>query len=355
MFGPQSVVFMTGWLTGEQKCTEMQLDDKKGLGLDNRTRTFTYIKPLGGSIGPKQTKTITSETLDILDYEKAVNLTCSTQTPDVPSGNVFCVKTKYCLSWAENNATRVQMNCTIEWSGKSWLKGPIEKGATDGQTQYAKDLFTALKAAVSTKPQGSAPLAPALKGSKKKGKKPKLSQTTTGTVETGSPPKRPDQKSWGMFEPVRGVLEPLGDIIQPLLTGNVMYGLLVGLLVATWFGFGFTPSRSPSPYGHDMGAYRPDRIAAYEEMWRREDSELWEWLEERVGMDRLHGDRLNVRKRAMEPKTVEENVRASRMGEREVEEAIRVTEEKLRVLRGVMEKKNKPGKSTDNEIPSQGL
>ncbi|KAM6520878.1 hypothetical protein FSOLCH5_005660 [Fusarium solani] len=123
MFGPGSVTFMTNWLTGEQKCTEWQMEDKKGLSLDNRTRTFSYIKPLGGSIGPKQTKTITSETLENLDYEKAINLTCSTQTPDVPSGNVFCVKTKYCLSWAENNATRVQMNCTIEWSGKSWLKG----------------------------------------------------------------------------------------------------------------------------------------------------------------------------------------------------------------------------------------
>ncbi|KAM5348357.1 hypothetical protein ACJ41O_008181 [Fusarium nematophilum] len=354
MFGTGSVAFMIGWLTGEQKCTELQLDNRKGLSLDDRTRTFTYIKPLYASIGPKQTKTITAETLDNLDYEKAINLTCSTQTPDVPSGNVFCVKTKYCLSWAENNATRVQMNCTIEWSGKSWLKGPIEKGATDGQTQYAKDLFAAIKAAVSTKPQGALPLPSALKG-KKKGRKPKLAQTTTGLVEGGNTPKRPDQKSWGVLEPVRGILEPLGDIVQPLLTGNVMYGLLVGLLVATWFGFGFTPSRNPPTYGQDMGIYRPDRIAAYEEMWRREDSELWEWLEERVGMDRLHEDRLGVRKRAMEPRTVEENLRAARMDEREVEEAIRVTEEKLRVLRGVMEKKSRPGRLTGDEIPSQGL
>lgn len=123
MFGPASVTFMSNWLSGEQKCLELQMEDKKGLTLDNRTRTFSYIKPLYGSIGPKQTKTITSETLETLDLEKSVNLTCSTQTPDVPSGNVFAVKTRYCLSWAENNSTRVQMNCTIEWSGKSWLKG----------------------------------------------------------------------------------------------------------------------------------------------------------------------------------------------------------------------------------------
>lgn len=104
-----------------------------------------------------------------------------------------------------------------------------------------------------------------------------------------------------------------------------------------------------------MTIYRPERIAAYEEMWRREDSELWEWLEERVGMDRLHADRPSVPKRAMEPRSAEENLRAARMDEREVEEAIRVTEEKLRVLKGVMEKKGKAGKSSGTGISSQGL
>lgn len=153
-------------------------------------------------------------------------------------------------------------------------------------------------------------------------------------------PKRPVQKSWGALEPVRGLLEPLSDVIKPLLTGNVMYGLLVGLLVATWFGFGFTPSRSPQ----SVGIYRPERIATYEEIWRREDTELWEWLEERVGMDRMHADRVTV-KRVLEPKTVEENLRASRMDEKEVEEAIRVTEEKLRVLKDVMGKKAKTART----------
>lgn len=208
---------------------------------------------------------------------------------------------------------------------------------------------------MSSKPQGTTPQGPGSKGGKKKGKKAKQSQSNTGVVETNVAPKRPVQTNWGVLEPVRGILEPIGDIIQPLLTGNVMYGLLVGLLVATWFGFGFSPSRNAS-YGHELGGvYRPDRIAAYEEMWRREDSELWDWLEERVGMDRLHNDNAGVRKRAMEPKTVEENMRATRMGEREVKEAIRVTEDKLRVLKGVMEKKSKPNKSITDEAGSQEL
>lgn len=123
MFGPASVAYMGKWLTGEQKCTDLQMEDKKGLSQDNKSRGFSYIKPLYASIGPKQTKCIVTESLENMDLEKSVNVLVTTQNPDVPSGNVFCVKTKYCLSWAENNSTHVTINCTIEWSGKSWLKG----------------------------------------------------------------------------------------------------------------------------------------------------------------------------------------------------------------------------------------
>ena len=123
MFGPSSVTWLKNWLTVEQKSLELAMDDKKYLNSDNKSRVYSYIKPLNGSFGPKQTKCISTETLDSLDLEKAVSVTISTQTPDVPSGNVFSTKTKYCLTWAEGNATRIQMNCAIEWTGKSWLKG----------------------------------------------------------------------------------------------------------------------------------------------------------------------------------------------------------------------------------------
>lgn len=123
VFGPGSVVWMNKWLSGDQKCTDIQMEDKKGLTADNKSRTFTYIKPLNGSIGPKQTKCVVTESIEQIDLEKAVNLSVSTQTPEVPYGNLFTTKTKYCLSWAENNATRMQINCTVEWSGKCWLKG----------------------------------------------------------------------------------------------------------------------------------------------------------------------------------------------------------------------------------------
>lgn len=135
-----------------------------------------------------------------------------------------------------------------------------------------------------------------------------------------------------------GIVEPVFDVLRPVLTGNVMYGLLVGLVVAMWFGFGTNPGRSNNSFGPEIGYYNPSRLAAYEELWRREDSELWEWLEERVGMDRLNSDQPPAKKRGMEPRTVEEKLREEKMEESEVQEAIRVTEEKLRVLREVVEK-----------------
>jgi VAD1 Analog of StAR-related lipid transfer domain/GRAM domain len=126
LFGPTSGIFLTKYLVEEQKVLELQYeDDKKGLGDQNKSRTYSYIKPLYASIGPKQTKCISTENLDAFDLERSVSVTCTTQTPDVPSGNVFSVKTRYCLSWAPGNATRLQMNCTVEWTGKSWLKGTI--------------------------------------------------------------------------------------------------------------------------------------------------------------------------------------------------------------------------------------
>ncbi|KAI1651455.1 uncharacterized protein F4817DRAFT_131772 [Daldinia loculata] len=346
IFGPASPAWMGKWLTGEQKCTDLQMEDKKGLTQDNKSRGFTYIKPLYASIGPKQTKCLVTETLENLDLEKSVNVLVVVQNPDVPSGNIFCVKTKYCLSWAENNSTHVNINCTIEWSGKSWLKGPIEKGAKEGQTQYCKDLFAALKGAVSTAPRSVAVNGGAAKGKKKRAKG-KLHQPSKESLSGPSDLVVTKSQDWGVFEPLHGILGPVLDILGPILTGNVVYGLLVGLLVATWFGFGFNGQPRGSPYGRDLGFMGyPDRVVAYDEIWRREESDLWDWLEDRVGLHRMSEEAMPVRKRVMEPRTVEEKLREERMNEREVEEAIKVTEEKLQVLKSVMERKKTPPKSS---------
>ncbi|KAH6685654.1 GRAM domain-containing protein [Plectosphaerella plurivora] len=345
LFGPASVTFMSKWLTNEAKCWDLQMEDKKGLSADNKTRVYSYMKPLPGSIGPSKTKCIVTETIESIDLEKAVNVIVSTQTPDVPSGNAFTVKTKYCLSWAEGNATKFHANCTVEWSAKSWLKGPITSAAGDGQTNYCTDLCTSVKAAVSSRPRsGTGSNSGAQK--KKRGKKGRNGRTSADAEEVAHAKHTPKQ-DWGLFEVVRPILGPIFDILQPLLTGNVVYGLLVGLLVAAWFGFGF-PSNKPQ-HGISMYGY-PDRLAAYEEMWRREETELWDWLEERVGLERLNDGRVPTKRKPIEPRTVEEKIREERMDAREIQEAIRVTEEKLMALKGVMDSSRK--KSAEGGKPS---
>lgn len=142
MFGPTSTKWMRKWLVEEQKCLEVVLDEKKHLSNDEKTRSYSYIKPLSGAIGPRQTKCLSTETLDFMDLERAVSVTVATQTPDVPSGTVFSTKTKYCLSWADGNSTRLQMNSTIEWTGKSWIKGMfcliVKKKLTDKRQDPSK-------------------------------------------------------------------------------------------------------------------------------------------------------------------------------------------------------------------------
>lgn len=165
------------------------------------------------------------------------------------------------------------------------------------------------------------------------------------------------KQDWGLLEPLRPFLGPIVDPLRPVLTGNILYGVLVGLLISTWLRLGMNNSRSGAVIvpGHgDLMGYTnyAQRVAAYEEMWRGEESELWDWIEDRAGLDRLHGGGgveerngmgvrkpVNGRKKGeAEYRTAEEKLREEKMNEREVQEAIRVTEERLKVLKAVVER-----------------
>lgn len=340
LYGPQSGGFMRKFLVDDCKSLELALeDDKKGLGPEKQTRQYTYIKPLGGSIGPRQTKCITTEDLDFYDLQRAVSITCSTQTPDVPSGGAFVTKTRYCLTWAAGNQTRLQMNCTIEWSAKSWLKGPIEKGAKDGQQQYGDSLVKCLKAAVG-RPRG---LTSASKGAKK-GKKRKSEKTRKSEKVAAVADK---DENWGLLEPLRGPLGPVVDMARPILKTEILIGILFLMVIMLWMRG--TPGR-----GDLTGPSRSNRLAAYEEIWRKEESDLWDWLESRANVDAIsyqkgasaienertvQRQKQKQRQKALKGKDVAGKLREEKMAEKEVEEAIRVTRERLEVLEGVVREK----------------
>ena len=97
---------------------------------------MTYIKPLNASIGPKQTRCeLRDETISI-DFDSYVTMLTTTRTPDVQSGGVFSVKTLTCITWASAVSVRVLVTTQVEWTGRSFIKGIIEKSCIDGQKTY---------------------------------------------------------------------------------------------------------------------------------------------------------------------------------------------------------------------------
>lgn len=346
VFGPASGEFMTKFLVDNQKSGELQFESTaKGLTTESPVRKYSYIKPLYGSIGPKQTKCISTENLDFLDLEKAVLVTLSTQTPDVPSGNVFSCKTKYLFTWAPNNQTRFLMTCTIEWTGKSWLKGPIEKGAIDGQGTFGNDIVKALQAAVV--PRGRATGGRG-KGKRKKGDPAGRESTTTTSMKVATDSNTGKGESWGLFEPVRPILEPFTSILSPLWSGNVAILLILILMYMAFFR---SPSSSSLAHpGGCSGHGLPQRLAAYEEMWRREETELWNWIEDRVGMDGMvfpnayrapepHPSRRSSGGNAADERELASRLREEKVSDREMDHAIRTTRQRLDVLEEMMSKR----------------
>ncbi|CEP62361.1 Ysp2p LALA0_S05e03928g [Lachancea lanzarotensis] len=104
-------------------------------------RTYSYVKPLNGSIGPSKTNCEITETIEhynLEDYVKAVQIS---RTPDVPSGNSFEVVTSFYYSWAPRNCTKLMVAVNVKWTGKSWLKAAIEKHTFDGVTATTKTMI----------------------------------------------------------------------------------------------------------------------------------------------------------------------------------------------------------------------
>ncbi|KAH7374386.1 hypothetical protein BKA66DRAFT_468405 [Pyrenochaeta sp. MPI-SDFR-AT-0127] len=329
MFGPASGVFMRKWLLEDQKSSDLQMeDDKKGLGEDKKSFNFSYIKPLSAPVGPRQTKCNIAMTLEQFDLEKAVCVLCSTGTPDVPSGNIFLTKTRYCLMWGPGNSTRLIMTFTVEWSGKSWLRGPIEKGANDGQMSYATSLTAALRAAVSAK---AAPLkVPGKGGKSKKRSKAQIMDEAPVPITTPTPANQAKQSDWGLLDPLRSLLGPFADILESLFTPQVMITFLGALLIYSWFFRGSTTAVGPNQWSSAQ------RQIAYEEIWRHEESELWNWLEDRVALDKVHSSVAGARP---QPEyDMQQQLKPENMKQREVDEAIRITEERLRVLKSAVKR-----------------
>ncbi|KAK6505757.1 hypothetical protein TWF481_007649 [Arthrobotrys musiformis] len=347
MYGESSLQFLTRLLSEDCKVENLSIPDAKFVENGSadypgkKSRSFSYIKPLNASIGPKSTKCLITEVVEQEDLEKAVTVVTYTQTPDVPSGGVFKVLTRTCLMWGEGNGTRIVMTCTVEWSGKSWIKGPIEKGASDGQISYTKDLLNALRREFAPKKAGAAGAGG--KGGKRKRKAG--GDAAAATAATAAPVQSSSAtaaQKWGMLAPV---MEPVTSLV-----GEFGAGILVTLVIVM-----ISMSLSRAIFGDPVGGrergLRKTEREVLAEMWMREEAGLWEWLEDRTGVDEVLTpfDERVGRRYEWEGTAMKEGIRRqservdSRMAERMVDEGIRVAEERLGVLKRVNEERKAAG------------
>lgn len=115
--------FMKTFLVDNQKSLELTIGEwRKGEGDVIVIRDKSYIKPLNGAIGPKQTKCVCTEEILHKDFDNSITALTTTCTPDVPSGGSFSCKTKTCMTWAGKGKVRIFVTVLVDFTKTSWLK-----------------------------------------------------------------------------------------------------------------------------------------------------------------------------------------------------------------------------------------
>ncbi|CUM53245.1 uncharacterized protein AC631_04266 [Debaryomyces fabryi] len=223
LFGPDNSNFIK--ILKDQKNYDISDEDITELSTESKERNYTYTKPLNGPIGPKKTKCVIKDKLVEFDTDKYILVEQVTTTPDVPSGNSFQVKTKIFLSWAENNCTRIYSLTVVEWSGRSWIKGAVEKGSIDGQKESMKSMVDSINLIIRS--GGTSGVG---KLDKKKRKRKKSEATNKPVVEAIPEPEKSTLEKLQLF------VEAIGKTISIPYVGDLVSGIIIlfiGLLFFT--------------------------------------------------------------------------------------------------------------------------
>lgn len=237
--------------------------------------------------------------------------------------------------------------------------GPIDKAAIEGQKDFGNALVQAIKTAVSSRAAGVS------KGAKAKGRRKKRSASASQSAAAAAAAsatldaKKGDSQSWGMFEALRGPLGPVVGIFKPLWSANVAIGIIAFLLFTIYTKGLSGPAAVPSDIGLSLKLTNPQRLAAYEEMWRAEENELWKWLEDRTGMDGIsfptrdyqnHESDTRARRRAQKRhgQSVASKINEEQISQREMNYAIQVVRERLNKLEEVVGNSNGPDHSSES-------
>ncbi|CCK70563.1 Lam5p KNAG_0E03040 [Huiozyma naganishii CBS 8797] len=110
-----------------------------------KSREYSYEKPLNYPGGPKSTQCLVEEFIEHQDNSGYIKLLNTTRTPNVPSGGAFSTKTKYLFRWSTNTNCQLQVSYWLEWTGSSWFKKMIESGAKKGQIDACEKMTPILK------------------------------------------------------------------------------------------------------------------------------------------------------------------------------------------------------------------
>lgn len=199
-----------------EKGKNFDITDIHGLSKDHKERDYLYIKPLNGPIGPKQTQCIIHDKILDFNPEKVIVIQLTTNTPDVPLGNSFTVRLTVYFSWAEANLTRMYVVTAVDWLGKLWIKGAIEKGLIDGQKESLKQILEFLTDA----------FANGKRSSPSKKKKTTRSRHNT-TVEKIEPKLAPPPPEKSLMEKIADVIDLVGKLVPIPMVPSFVVGVVV--------------------------------------------------------------------------------------------------------------------------------
>ena len=155
------------------------------------------------------------------------------------------------------------------------------------------------------------------------------------------------EENWGSFEILRPMLGPVVAPVRPFVSTNIILTIVVIMVLWMWVR---GPATSSSALSHSAHL---ERLSYYEDIWRREESDLWDWLQERAGVDpavirsSLQGQesrykeskqKLKQRQKLLKSKDLQTRLREEKKSMKEMEEALRVTQERLESLQRTLDR-----------------
>lgn len=221
------------------------------------------------------------------------------------------------------------------------ILGPIEKGAEQGQAEHGRDLVTFLKAQLSARSP--------VKSTRGRGKGRKKKSDSQGTGAVVNPTKTASSKSavsshWGPLEPLRAVGDAVSGALGPMFNTTGILGILLVLVSFLWLRQAYA---DPSSSTVDRAGRTAHRASGYEDIWRREENDLWNWLESRLHLDDVYGVGRSGSVSSQSQKVLREKGTGTdadleeQMNQRQLDDAIRVTEKRLAQLKASIERKRR--------------